>query len=329
MTTPPAGPVGPPPGWPGQTASLPPLSLPPLWQPGVIPLRPLSLSDIFNGAVGYVRANPKATLGLTTVVVMTATVIGFLTGLAADRIDGEASAVAGAVVGVIASMLATILLSGMLTAVVARAVRGAKITVGEAWRRVRGRMPALIALTLLEVAAGTMLVAGVALIVYGIARASTAIIAALVGVPLVLGLLAGLAYLYAALALTPVAIVLENKSVPAAIRRSLALCHKRFWRILGILLLAGIVAKLVSTVISVPFDIVGQVMSFRPVPATPNFTGAVVATIGQAIGGIITTPFVAGVVTLLYVDARIRSEAFDFALLSAPPGDPDSIWLHQ
>ncbi len=39
-------------------------------KPGVIPLRPLSLSDIFNGAVGYIRANPKATLGFTTVVVV-------------------------------------------------------------------------------------------------------------------------------------------------------------------------------------------------------------------------------------------------------------------
>ncbi|GFG62508.1 hypothetical protein MMUR_66440 [Mycolicibacterium murale] len=45
----------PPPGYP----TLPPVAL----QPGVIPLRPLTLGDIFNGAVRYVRVNPKATLG--------------------------------------------------------------------------------------------------------------------------------------------------------------------------------------------------------------------------------------------------------------------------
>ena len=44
-------------------------------KPGVIPLRPLSLSDIFNGAVAYVRANPKASLGLTTVVVVAAQIL--------------------------------------------------------------------------------------------------------------------------------------------------------------------------------------------------------------------------------------------------------------
>ena len=43
--------------------------------PGIIPLRPLSLSDIFNGAAVYIRANPKATLGLTTVVVVITQII--------------------------------------------------------------------------------------------------------------------------------------------------------------------------------------------------------------------------------------------------------------
>ena len=46
----------------------------------MIPLRPLSLSDIFNGAVGYVRANPKATLGLTTVVVLITQILSLLSG---------------------------------------------------------------------------------------------------------------------------------------------------------------------------------------------------------------------------------------------------------
>ena len=44
--------------------------LPGAAKPGIIPLRPLTLSEIFNGAVGYIRANPKATLGLTAMVVV-------------------------------------------------------------------------------------------------------------------------------------------------------------------------------------------------------------------------------------------------------------------
>lgn len=47
-------------------------------KPGIIPLRPLTLSDIFNGAVGYIRANPKATLGLTAMVVVTLQIISLV-----------------------------------------------------------------------------------------------------------------------------------------------------------------------------------------------------------------------------------------------------------
>src|SRR5689334_11680244 len=67
----------PPPGYPpfGYQA-LPPA--PPAIKPGVIPLRPLTLTDILNGAFSYIRTNPKATLGLTTVVVVIAQLIGLV-----------------------------------------------------------------------------------------------------------------------------------------------------------------------------------------------------------------------------------------------------------
>lgn len=340
---PPPGPVGPAPGWPAQTPSwspgYPPGPYPqpvysyspghptgylPPWQPGVIPLRPLMLSDIFNGAAGYVRVSPKPTLGLTTAIVLVTTVLGFITGLAAVQISTDVSAVAGLVTGAVASLLATTVLSGMLTVIVARAVMGVPITIGESWRRVRGRIPTLIGLVLLEIAALAVLIAAVVALTYGVARTAGGGIAALVGFPLGMMLLATLAYLYAALALAPVAVVLENKGMVAAIRRSITLCSRRFWRTLGILLLAGIVARLVSAAISVPFDIA---LTFGPNAAPAPLVATALATVGAAIGGIITTPFVAGVVTLLYLDARIRSEAFDFALLRAQPGNTDEVWL--
>ncbi|MGA7467351.1 MAG: hypothetical protein WBW86_18885, partial [Mycobacterium sp.] len=74
--------VGPPPNYPPGYASYPPAYAPqPGYRvppppargtlaPGIIPLRPLGLSDIFNGAAVYIRANRKATLGLTAVVVV-------------------------------------------------------------------------------------------------------------------------------------------------------------------------------------------------------------------------------------------------------------------
>jgi hypothetical protein len=71
-------------------------------QPGIIPLRPLTLGDIFNGAVRYIRANPKATLGLTAAVVIVTQILALILQvgpLAAmgelDALRGESNSTAG------------------------------------------------------------------------------------------------------------------------------------------------------------------------------------------------------------------------------------------
>lgn len=294
----------------------------------MIPLRPLSLTDIFNGAVAYVRANPKPTLGLTTVIILITTVIGFVFSLLMSTTDSTLQAVVGGVTGAVASLLATVLLSGMLTVIVARSVLGSPITAAQAWQRVRPRMLALIGLTLLEITAAVIAVSATVLAIAGIARAGGGVIATLIGIPLVLLTIAALAYLGTSLVLAPAAIVLERKNIPDAVRRSLTLVRGRFWRTLGILLLAGVAVGFVAAAISVPFSIAGSVITLGAQPGTPTIGGTMVATVGQAIGQIVITPFLAGVTTLLYVDARIRSEAFDFALMTAPAGsDADSLWL--
>src|SRR6476646_3719627 len=75
---PPWYPSYPPPGYqpypPNGYQGYPPM--PPAIRPGVIPLRPLTLTDILNGAFSYIRTNPKATLGLTTIVVVIAQLVG-------------------------------------------------------------------------------------------------------------------------------------------------------------------------------------------------------------------------------------------------------------
>ena len=106
-----------------------------------------------------------------------------------------------------------------------------------------------------------------------------------------------------------------------------AAASTRFWRTFGIILLAGIAVGFVTAAISVPFSIAGSVITLGSAPHAPTIGGTMVATIGQAIGQVIVTPFLAGVTTLLYVDARIRSEAFDFTLMAPGSADADSVWL--
>lgn len=318
------------PGYPPPYPSHP--GHPALWKPGVIPLRPLSLSDVFNGAVNYVRANPLATLGLTTLIVVITSILDLALELGQPRLGDDAGLIAAFLTSAAVTALATILLSGMLTVVVARAVLGSSITITEAWGRVRGRLPALIALSLLEILAVVVLAATAVLIIAGVAGAANGVIAALIGVPLVLAALAGIAYLFTVLTFAPVAIVLERKPVLASVRRSFALARNRFWRILGIRLLATLVATVVSAAVLVPFAILGGALSLEPGAAGPGAVTAVLTAVGSAVGQIITAPFTAGVVVLLYVDARIRSEAFDLVLhTGASPGrtaaHTDDLWL--
>jgi hypothetical protein len=317
-------------------------------KPGVIPLRPLSLSDIFNGAVAYIRANPKATLGLTTIVVVAAQILALILSVGPMALTGELQPTLGgqestgvllgssasSLAGAIAAGLSAILLSGMLTVVVGRAVFGAGITIGEAWRRLRPRLWALIAFTALEVVGAVVLIAIVVFVIVGVATAGNGVAAAVVGVPLGLALIAGLVYLGTMLSFTPSVIVLERLKMVPAISRSFKLVRNDFWRVFGIRLLGGIVAEVIATAVAVPFSLGGQTLLASASSTRVALVAIVVLSVGSAISQIITAPFSAGVVVLLYTDRRIRAEAFDLVLQTgavfgpgAPADSTDHLWL--
>ena len=317
----------------------------------MIPLRPLSLSDIFNGAVAYIRANPKATLGLTTVVVVVAQLLALIlsvgplafTGELQPSLSGEElspgvmlGSSASSIAGAGATWLSSILLSGMLTVVVGRAVFGTSITISEAWQRLRPRLWALIGFTVLEVVGAVVLVAVVVLIISGVAVAAGGVAAAVAGVPLVLALIVGLVYLGVMLSFAPSVIVLERLQIIPAISRSFKLVRNDFWRVLGIRLLGGIVAAVIAGAVTVPFSFGGQILLVSGSSTLTALIALVLLSIGSAIGQIITAPFSAGVVVLLYADRRIRAEAFDLVLQTgaafgpgAPADSTDHLWLTQ
>jgi hypothetical protein len=349
---PPGPPAGAPPpavyGWQPSYAPSPPYGAPQppvrgLWAPGIIPLRPLSLSDIFNGAALYIRPNPGATLGLTAVVVVTTQIISlaaFFGPLAAasrlrtappDELTGgdvAAWVLSGGLAGLV-GWLTGILLTGMLTVVVGRAVFGGSIGAGEAWARVRGRLPALLGLVALEAAGLILLGGGVGVIIGVTAAAGNVGAAVLLGFPLVLASIAGVFYVYVALTFAPVLIVLERMPVIAAMTRSFALVRNSFWRILGIRMLTWLVVTLIAGAVAVPFDFLGQLAG----GSGPQLAAATVGAVGAVIGRIITAPFSAGVVVLLYTDRRIRGEAFDLVLQTGVARGPaatassDYLWL--
>jgi hypothetical protein len=309
----------------------------------------LTLSDIFNGAVAYIRSNPKATLGLTTVVVVVAQILALALSVGPlavteglqPTLRGQPASTgallgssASSIAGIFATWLSGILLSGMLTVVIGRAVFGANITIGEAWHRLRGRVWALIGFTLLESAALILLVAIVGGIIALVGVTAGAAAAAIVGITLALGAFVGVVYLWTMLLFAPSVIVLERLRIVPAIRRSFKLVRGDFWRVFGIWLLSEFVAGVVAAAVAVPFSFGGQLLLIAASSTAMTVVALVLLAVGSAISQIITAPFSSGVVVLLYTDRRIRGEAFDLVLQTgaglgpgAPAHSTDHLWL--
>jgi hypothetical protein len=307
----------------------------------------LSISDIFNGAAAYIRTNPKATLGLTAIIVVSTQIITLIAAVgplaAASRLrtapsddltggDLAAWTISAGLAGLV-GWLAGVLLSGMLTVIVGRAVFGSTIGLGETWHKIRGRLPALLGLVALELI-GLILLAGVVgLIVGAVAAAGNAVAAIVIALPLAVTSIATVAYLFTMLSFAPVLIVLERLPVIDAITRSFSLVRNSFWRVLGILLLTWLVVVLIANAVAAPFNFGGALLAGA---TGSSLIGATVGAVGSAIGRIITAPFSAGVVALLYTDRRIRAEAFDLVLQSVaasgpahtrPAASTDYLWL--
>jgi hypothetical protein len=267
--------------------------------------------------------------------------VGPLTALdrsATGRHDGPNMGVVGGwLASVSGSLLVTwlgsMLLSGMLTVIVGRAVFGSSITIGETRAKIRGRLLPLLGLAALEAAVVAALVGLVVVLIAMAAAFAGGAAAVLLGIPLTLAVLALAVYLYTVVLFAPVGIVLERLPVIEAITRSFALVRHGFWRVLGIRVLTYIVASVVSGAVAAPFSIASQVMMVGGVSTGMLLAGSTIASIGGAIGQIITAPFNAGVIVLLYTDRRMRAEAFDLVLQTGAAGgsyadtSTDNLWL--
>ncbi|MGH3724497.1 MAG: glycerophosphoryl diester phosphodiesterase membrane domain-containing protein [Mycobacterium sp.] len=330
---------------------------PPALKPGVIPLRPLDLSSLYNGAIEAIRANPKATIGLTAVVVFISQLVtfalqagpiaGLLSGAAGfNRNSNDAFTAAfgvgfvgGALVGFVIAFLATIVLSGMLTVTIGRSVFGERTTPKEAWHRAKPRIWALVGLAFLSaLVLAVPFALGVAVVV-GLALSVGPLGAVPAGFVLAFTYLALYLYFVPVFALASPVLILERQRVFGALGRSISLVRKGFWRLLGILILTAIIVSFVAGILGIPFSIVGQVAmstGTQNSSGTSMIIGLALTTIGTIIAQIITLPFNAAVNVLLYTDQRMRSEAFDLVLqtetrtrerLGQPGVDADTLWL--
>jgi hypothetical protein len=298
----------------------------------VVPLRPLGLGELLDGSVAVVRRYPRPTLGISVLVAVVTTLLGILLvsllprgalTATADGVDGlqvDSGQLGAFAVGgtgtVLITALAGIVLSGVITVVVGKAVLGQPLTTADAWRAVR---PLLGRLVLLALVTGLLVVASavggvlLAVLAYALAGAPSL----LVGIPLGIAGLAGSVYLYVRLALAAPAMVLEKVRLREALRRSGVLTRHSWWRVLGVLVLAAVIAGVVGQVLQLPFAAFGGGGSLLTAGADVGLRSLVLAQVGAGLAQVLTAPFSSGVRALLYIDRRMRAEGLDVALAAA------------
>ncbi|MEU6997097.1 hypothetical protein [Nonomuraea sp. NPDC046570] len=327
---------------------------PPALRPGIIPLRPLGLGDIFDGTIKLIRSNPRVMLGLSAVVAACAAVpvaigqavllrdMGSLianpgtTEADIDRMGGGfLGQYGGSIISVFIGLVAVTVLTGMIMRVLGRAVFGGKITAGEAWQLVKGRMGALFGvagLTLALLLAPLVLIIPVFLLMSGVVAGQGAGGAAIgIGMVLLVFVLyiAYVLFINSRFSFASAAAVLEGLGPVAAMRRSWDLVTGDFWRVLGILLLTSVLANMISSLLLIPFMIIGFVVAIVGGGSlAAAVISAVLMAIGSTIGAMIAYPIQSGVAGLLYTDRRMRSEAFDLVLQTAAIEQQRQGWVH-
>ena len=135
------------------------------------------------------------------------------------------------------------------------------------------------------------------------------------------GLLAGFAalvvpgiWLYVAWSVATPALLIENLRGRRALGRSYRLVKGRWWRVAGVLLVANILVIFVAGVVQ------GVLVGVALSGSGSVLVAVTVVSLAAAISSVLTQPFHAAVVTVLYYDLRVRREGYDIALLAEQLG---------
>ncbi|MCA5894641.1 glycerophosphoryl diester phosphodiesterase membrane domain-containing protein [Isoptericola sp. NEAU-Y5] len=307
-------------------------------KPGIVPLRPLSLGEIYDGAFSAIRHNPAVMLGMSILVLLVATVLGLLVGQLAvpplTALFGAGATADPMLAGFeslyaqifatglgsgVTVMLATPVVEGILTVSLSQSVIGRKAPVAEVWGKVRRRVPVLVGWALLRsIGVGIVIGGWLTLMIIGIAFTAeqSTWLAVTLGFVAVIGFLVGAVWLGVRLGLVAPALALEGKGLGTTLARAWRLTRGSFWRLFGIYLLAYVIVYFAASIITTPIQFMVGYFG-----ATDTSTLTLATIIGMVLATLIstavTTIFMSSVVSLLYIDVRMRREGLDVQLATA------------
>jgi hypothetical protein len=270
-------------------------------------LRPLSVGEIIDVAIKMWRRQFGTLARIVLVVVAPVELFATLVMASVgnfdvesfDPVTGDPTFDGGAFAGWLAGMFTAQILSGLAflisSAAVLRAVSVAYLGGTPDWRdslrAATSRLPSLIWLGFLVF--GGLVLAAIALIIPAI-------------------------WLGVAWTLAFPVMIAEGQRGTDAMRRSFRLVQNRWWPTFGALFLAFLLQSFIGLVLGIPLGIL--TFSSEGDSLLAIFLSMVV----NVVASVVTTPFMAAVLVLIYFDLRVRKEGFDLQLLAQGVGHPVS-----
>ncbi len=345
---PPAPPLGwqSPTGWgppPGTPIYGEPWSIRAEVKPGIVALRPLSVGEILDGGFATIRKHARAIFGIAAVLGAAVELSRVVVGVAFRNLSGAltgspytttrdasnqltfhldgAGLTATAVQYLVSAVLAALLV-GVVTAVVAEAILGRPVEPAVIVRRIVARWWKLLLLSLL---------AGILPFIPFVLFVLAALPGAGPGLGVLLGIFIGIpasVFLWTKTTMAIPAFVLERLGVGASIARGWRLARGSFWRVWWLRALATILVGIAAALIEIPFRILAEVfggsLTLGSNASSQPIAAGIVITIGSAIVWMLTEPLFASILTLIYVDRRMRAEGLDLELIRAAQQAPST-----
>lgn len=123
-------------------------------------------------------------------------------------------------------------------------------------------------------------------------------------------------WLFISWSVTVPALVVEHLAPVAAIQRSYRLVKRRFWPVLGVVLLSVLLYGTVSYL----FSLAGSLFTFLGDETSVGIPVAA-SVISSTLSSIVVQPFIAAVLIVLYFDLRVRAEGYDLQVMASELGD--------
>jgi hypothetical protein len=286
-------------------------------------LRPLALGEILDGAFTLYRRN-FVTFMVTALIPTLGIAVGFLTlgsGYVEAMTNSDPSAMVAEMMGgllllMVVGAAATLVMWPALTREAAQAYTGQPTSVPDGFRAgARAILPLLGAgvlagLAMLLAGIGVFIVLALVMVVFG----ALGTVMGIVGFVLVmLGYIAFFFAAFAVLFAVVPAIVVEGAGPIEALERSFTLARSALGRVTGVMTVAMLISYLPMMAVMALTGGLAQMMNPEKVPSAGQFITQQLLGTGV---GILTTPFLASVIVLLYFDRRVRTEALDVQMMT-------------